>query len=98
MISYFLNAMGPVSTKWLEENGTDWTGGRIDIDGHSAPFGDEYGVPVMKKESWGLLNKWLSALETEELLPFKEIIDRFETEPLTKKDEVSGRGDRQEFG
>jgi hypothetical protein len=43
MIDYFLNWMGPINEAWIEENGNDWSSGRIDVDGIAGePFGTIY--------------------------------------------------------
>ena len=34
MITYSINWMGPINKKWLDENGSHWAGGRIDIREH----------------------------------------------------------------
>lgn len=68
----------------LEEITVHYAGGRIDIYGLDPDeyYGgsDEYGLPVMRGESWNALSDWLDDLETETLLSYDELISRFETE------------------
>lgn len=55
--------------------------GRIDIRGvPDEPFGLEYGLPVMGCDSWEVFSEWLDGLETEEVLHYTEIINKFEQE------------------
>ena len=65
----------------VKEYEKHYAGGRIDIRGvPDEPFGLEYGLPVMECESWSLFSDWLDGLETDNVLPYQEIIDRFEQE------------------
>lgn len=68
----------------VEEITTHYCAGRIDIHGLDPDeyYGgsDEYGLPVMRGESWNALSDWLDDLETETLLSYDELISRFETE------------------
>ena len=95
--------MGPVSTRWYEENNipyvlkktsgkllpqieykdfTSYSGGRIDIYGLDEEEyyagKDEYGIGIMLSEDWYALSEWLDDFETDELLPYKELISEFE--------------------
>tara|TARA_R100000541_G_scaffold58996_2_gene71369 strand:+ start:4330 stop:4698 length:369 start_codon:yes stop_codon:yes gene_type:complete len=57
--------------------------GRIDIYGldESEYWGgkSEYGVPVMKTESWNLLSDYLNDYESSELVSYEDLIEDFET-------------------
>ena len=61
----FLNRMGPINRKWMEENGYDWAGGRIDFDCDNEKdemynkYGLEVTVPMMKEEDWYTFGEWL---------------------------------------
>jgi len=61
-----------------------YSAGRIDIYGldENEYYNGmtEYGVAPMKGECWNLLTDWLDDLETENLLSYEELIERFETE------------------
>lgn len=58
-----------------------YAGGRIDIRGvPDEPYGLEYGLPIMESNSWNLLSEWLLGLETERVLYYTEIINKFEQE------------------
>lgn len=67
---------------------THYAGGRIDIYG--LPEGEyyggkhEYSLPVMKGTSWNVFSDWLDNLSTKELISYKEIIQRFQTETKHK--------------
>jgi hypothetical protein len=56
--------------------------GRIDIYGldESEYWGgkSEYGVPVMKTESWNLLSDYLNDYESSELVSYEDLIEDFE--------------------
>ena len=45
LITYFLNCMGPINKKWIEENGGNWSAGRIDIHDPASelPYNESYG-------------------------------------------------------
>ena len=85
MISYSTNWMGPVSTRWYEDNNVSeggYAAGRIDIRGLDEDDywcgRHEYGVGVMKQESWNILSDYLRDFESAELLPYKELLEGFE--------------------
>jgi len=59
---------------------TYYSGGRIDIRGvPDEPWGLEYGLPIMHGEDWNALSDYLWDLETEDLLPYNTLIEKFET-------------------
>ena len=61
-----------------DEITTHYCGGRIDIRGvPDEPWGLEYGLPVMHGEDWNALSDWLDDFESEELVPYDELIDLF---------------------
>ena len=79
MIHYYLNLMGPINEKWLRENGTHWSAGRIDISGvPDEIYGTEYSVPIMHTGDWNKLSLWLREYQTEELVSFETIINEYE--------------------
>ena len=73
--------MGPISKAWCDEHGDYWSGGRIDIrDSSKQGYDgwDEYAVAPMHGSDWNALSDWLDELQTETLLPYKELISQFE--------------------
>jgi len=66
----------------VEEITVHYAGGRIDIHGLDPEKyyngTDEYGLPVMHGEDWNALSDWLDDFESEELLPYDELIALFE--------------------
>lgn len=78
--SYFLNWMGPISKAWCEEHGDHWCVGRIDISGiPDEPYGIEYSVPLMHKEDWNKLARFLWDLDIDCLYTKKELFEMFES-------------------
>jgi hypothetical protein len=67
-----------------EEILEQYSGGRIDIRGldHDDYYAgqSEYSLPTMHGLSWNLFSEWLDDFTSEELVPYEELIDRFETE------------------
>lgn len=65
----------------VEEVTVYYAGGRIDIR-DSSKYGydgwDEYGVAPMHAEDWNALGDWLWDLETEDKVPYDELIALFE--------------------
>lgn len=64
-----------------DEITTHYCAGRIDIrdDSKEGYDGwDEYGVSPMQAEDWNALGDWLWDLETEEKVPYDELIALFE--------------------
>ena len=61
-----------------------YAGGRIDIyglEGDEYYYGtSEYGVNVMTQKSWNLLTEYLEDFESLELVPYKELLEGFESE------------------
>jgi hypothetical protein len=85
-VSYFLNWCGPVCLSWYEKRGlldskkeiiTRYASGRIDIRGLSEGW-HEYDVPPMQVASWNLLSDWLDVLETDNLLEYEKLLEKFE--------------------
>ena len=66
----------------IEETTVHYAGGRIDIHGLDPDqyYGgsDEYGLPVMHSEDWNALSDWLDEFESEEQVPYDELIEKFE--------------------
>jgi hypothetical protein len=62
----------------LEEIAISYSGGRIDIYGvPDEPYPIEYGLPIMRTEDWNDFSDWLDDLQTEELLSFEDILERY---------------------
>ena len=82
---YDTNWMGPLNTKWIELNGTNWNSGRIDCRYYGSdpeiideyPWGFELGVPIMNSESWQTFSDWLSKYRTEELVTEEFLLQEF---------------------
>ena len=61
----WLNRMGPCNREWIANNGSDWAGGRIDLDCDDPEdpdydrYGQEYSAPIMKDECWEQVFEWL---------------------------------------
>lgn len=86
MWHYFLNWMGPINERFIDQHGSHWSAGRIDAhcdnenDPDYSPFGTEFGVGPMHSNDWEFLAEWLNHLETPTLLTKKQIFRRFEEE------------------
>ena len=93
MITYSTNWMGPINLYWYEERGLlepdgvtpkiQCSAGRIDIRDDTKPGYDgwnEYGVDPMHGEDWNALSDFLWNFESEELIPYDELIELFEAE------------------
>ena len=86
MVTYSINWMGPVSTRWYEERNipfeTRETCGRIDIRGLDEERyycgQHEYGLAPMKTNDWNYLSDWLNNLETEQRLGYTSLLQQFE--------------------
>jgi hypothetical protein len=79
MIDYFLNWMGPINQSWIKENGSNWSSGRIDIDGiEGEPFGMEYSIPPMDNDDWSFFGNWLDTLETKDVWTLERILNEYE--------------------
>ncbi len=78
-VTYFLNCMGPVNRKWLEENGQDWRGGRIDIEDGS-DYGNEYSMPIVRASTWYKLQEWLDDTSTDDVVPLQHLLKAFGAE------------------
>ena len=90
--------MGPFGMKWYRDRGLlkegsveptiDYSAGRIDIRGLDETEyyngWHEYGLDPMMSEDWYALSAWLDNLETQELLPYDKLIERFEEYNGTK--------------
>jgi len=64
-----------------DEVTTYYSGGRIDIYGVPGEhYPMEYGLAPMHGEDWNALSDWLDDFETEELVPFEELIKQFEAD------------------
>lgn len=62
---------------------THYAGGRIDIRDYRREGYDgwhEYGLACMRAEDWNALSDWLDDFTSEELVPYKELIEMFETD------------------
>ena len=70
--------MGPINKQWIEDNGDDWAGGRIDVYGTDNPYGEEIGVPIMKGYDWFRFSMWLWKFETDTVWTLKELTEEYE--------------------
>lgn len=65
-----------------DEITTHYAGGRIDIHGLDPEEyyngTDEYGLDIMHGEDWNALSDWLDEFESEEKVPYDELIALFE--------------------
>lgn len=76
--SYSTNWMGPINKAWVDKNGSNWSGGRIDISGpDTGMFGDEMGVPIMDSADWCRLSNWLINFETSKRLNLKQLLEEY---------------------
>jgi hypothetical protein len=80
LVTYFLNWMGPINKKWIEEHGGNWAAGRIDIHDPNSdlPYSESYGVPLMDEEDWHRFGAYLHKLKTLEVRSFKELVGTYE--------------------
>jgi len=63
----------------VEEITQQYSAGRIDIRGvPDEPWGLEYGVAPMHGEDWNALGDFLWDFESEELIPYDELLELFE--------------------
>jgi len=78
---FFPRGLGPGDVWEYDEITTHYCAGRIDIrdDSKESYDGwDEYGVSPMQAEDWNAFGDWLWDLETEEKVPYDELIRLFE--------------------
>ena len=69
----------PFPVREYREYLESYSGGRIDIRGVPDDiYGREYGLPIMLTEDWYALSDWLNDFESEELVPYNELISMFE--------------------
>ena len=78
MIRYHANYMGPINKAWLEENGDDWAGGRIDVSGTNEPFGIELSLPIMKSTDYSRFSEWLWRISTTDLWSLDQLVELYE--------------------
>jgi hypothetical protein len=70
--------MGPINQEFINEYGSHWSGGRIDIYGvPDHPMGFEYSLPIMRTEDWNPFSDWLDDFETETLWTFEQIMEYY---------------------
>ena len=73
--------MGPINQEFINEYGSHWSAGRIDIyDVPDEPWGLEYSLPIMRTEDWNDFSSWLEDLETETLWTFEQIMEEYRQE------------------
>lgn len=80
MVSYCTNWMGPVNLDWIERNGNDWAGGRIDVYGNDDYYPDELGLPLMKANDFYEFGEWLRTVRTVGVLSLKDLEKRYTSE------------------
>jgi len=80
----FLNRMGPCNSKWIDENGRDWAGGRVDLDCDNEKdpnydrYGVEYSAPVMREKDWYELGEWLGNQAWKDMPSREQVFRGFE--------------------
>jgi hypothetical protein len=80
VISYSTNWMGPINQEFINEYGSHWSGGRIDIyDVPGEDYPIEYSLPLMRTEDWNDFGDWLESFQTHELWEFDDIIKLYES-------------------
>lgn len=77
-ITYSINWMGPINTKWIQEHGDCWACGRIDVYGTESMWGDEIGVPPMLVDDWKRFGDWLEQFETDIKWTLDELVYEYE--------------------
>ena len=93
-VTYTINWMGPVSTRWYEDHNipyviteghkdfTSYSGGRIDIrgldEGEYWCGWHEYDLSPMLSEDWDALSDWLYNMQTEELWERDKLIEHLQ--------------------
>ena len=77
-VSYSLNWMGPVNKTWIEKNGKQWAGGRIDVRGDDVPEYTELGIRMMRGEDWRLFTYWLDDFVTPEIWTTEQLVQAYE--------------------
>lgn len=71
--------LGPGDVWEYDEVTVHYAGGRIDIYGvPDEHYPLEYGLGVMHGEDWNALSDWLDEFESEEQVPYDELIALFE--------------------
>lgn len=86
MWTYSLIYMGPINKKWIEENGSNWSGGRIECYDSENSFGwsnEEHPILIDSKD-WYDFDNWLEELETPNIFSKEELIKKFEEDTKTK--------------
>ena len=76
-VSYSTNWMGPVNKAWIEKNGKQWAGGRIDVHG-DVPEHTELGLRIMRIEDWWHFTRWLDHFVTPEIWTTEQLVQAYE--------------------
>jgi hypothetical protein len=77
--------MGPLNREWINENGSNWSLGRIDINGvENEPYGRETSVPAMDSNDWYVFGIWLNKLETDKVLNLSQLVSLYSKETKNK--------------
>ena len=77
-IRYSTNWMGPMNMDWIEKNGSDWAGGRIDMHGGDWSYPEEIGLPMMKQEDFNKFSNWLDTIETDDVWTLQQLVKQYE--------------------
>ena len=78
-VRYSTNWMGPANLKWIEENGKDWSVGRIDVYGDDVPEYTELGLNMMKSKDWVRFTRWLEGgFTTPEIWTTEQLVQAYE--------------------
>ena len=78
--TYWDVVMGPCNREWIEENGGNWIGGRIEIFTDADKYPEEIAMPLMDVNNYSRFSEWLMHLETEVPLTTAELVDMYRKE------------------
>ena len=76
-VKYSTNWMGPLNREWIEKNGRQWAGGRIDVHG-DVPEYTELGIRIMRGEDWRRFTYWLNDFVTPEIWTTEQLVMAYE--------------------
>lgn len=77
-INYSTNYMGPINMDWIQKNGSDWSGGRIDVYGTDSHYPDELSLPIMKTSDYATFSDWLDTVETDTMWTLEQLVTEYE--------------------
>lgn len=85
--TYSVIWMGPINKEWIEINGSNWCGGRIEVYKPSGyGYSDyEYGFMFDEKDLYNF-REYVDTLKTERKWSYEELCEGYEKEYNTKLD------------